>query len=359
MGLVDGFLLLGVFFLGLPVAAVVGALLGRLLHLPRLAGCLPGLVLLTVLFGVPLSLRVAGVHGTAQVAERRESVKVLGYTGSSFNTYSLVLHFRPPGMSLADATTRITSGDSLRLSAKTTRDVFDRTTVGDVVDIVYLPFRPSIGKLADRSLLDLFREMLAVTEIALGLLVMLAIAATIALSRLTLVRPALRRTRAVAIAACAVVIFGAGWLSYQNPRPVPESAVDASAVARIVGVQRIDRTLFSFDNSSSSGRSSEKLVQPFDVVEVEFTPPSIGQVVRATDAVDSGSIHGLDIGAPLSIRYAAATPRMVRIAGGTRTFRARNARGMLEQTAILGGMLVVLLAFWTVVQRRKGARRGG
>ncbi len=274
MGLVDSFLLLGVFFLGLPVAAVVGTLLGRLLHVPRLGGCLPGLVLLTVLFGVPLSLRVAGMHGTARVAERRESVRVLGYTGSSFNTYNLVLHFSPPGVSLADATTRITSGDSLRLSARTTRDVFDRTKVGDVVDIVYLPFRPSIGKLADRSFLDLLREAMAVTEIALGLLVVLAMAATIALSRLTPVRPALRRTRAVAIAACAVIAFGAGWLSYQNPRPVPESAVDTSAVARIVGVQRIDRTLFSFDNST--GRSSDKLVQPFDVVEVEFTPPTIG-----------------------------------------------------------------------------------
>jgi len=81
--------------------------------------------------------------------------------------------------------------------------------------------------------------------------------------------------------------------------------------------------------------------------------------VRATDAVDSGSVHGLDIGAPLSIRYAAATPRMVRIAGGTRTFRARNARGMLEQMAIVSGMLGVMLAFWAVMQRRKGSRRWG
>jgi hypothetical protein len=325
--------------------------LGKLLHVPRLAGCLPVFTLLAIPFGVPVALRVAGVHGTAHVAEKRESMHVFGYSGSSTHTYHLVLHFSPGSASLADATTRIPSSDSLRLSAAAARDVFDRTRVGDVVDIVYLPFRPSIGKLASAPFIGLLRAMLAVPEIAFGLLAVLAMAVAIALSRVTVVNRGLRTIRAVAIAACGVVILGAGWMTYQNPRSVPESAVDSSAVARIVGVQRIDRTLFSFDNTNQ--QSSEALDQPFDVVEVEFTPPMLGQPVHATDAVDAGSLRGLESGAPLSIRYATATPRTIRIAGGTRTFRATNARGMLEQIAIVGGMLLVLLAFWTVVQRRK------
>ena len=352
MGFVDAFLLIGLFLAALPVAIGVGFVCRRILHAPRLAGCLPPLVLLTALFALPLSLRVAGVHGTARVAERRESVKVFGYTGSSFNSYNLVLHFSPAGASLADATSRIVSTDSLTLSTNTTRDVFDRTRVGDTVDVVYLPFRPSIGKLADRSLLDLVRAMLAIPELPFGLAVLLAVAVAVVLSRRTIVRPAVRRARVVVMVLCFVVAIGAGWMSYQNPRSVPESAVDASAIARVVGVQRIDRTLFSFSDNRSQ-HSSEPLAQPFDVVEVEFTPTALGQPVHATDAVDSGSVRGLDVGAPLPIRYATAVPRTVRITGGTRTFRARNARGMLEQTAIVGGMLLVLLMFWSIVQRRK------
>jgi hypothetical protein len=350
VGLVDGFFLLGLFFVGLPLAAVVGRVLGKLLHVPRLAGCLPGLTLLAILVCVPISLRVAGVRGSARVAEKRESVQVFGYTGSSTHRYGLVLHFSPDGAARADPTTRITSSDSLRLGTTAPRDVFDRTRVGDVVDVVYLPFRPSVGMLAGAPFLALPRAMLAVPEIVFGLLVLLAIAVAIVLSRITLVNPALRTIRAVGFAACFVVVLGAGWMTYQNPRSVPESAVDASAVARIVGVQRIDRTLFSFDNSA---HSSEEFEQPFDVVEVEFTPPMLGQPVHATDAVDAGSVHGLESGAPLSIRYATATPRTIRIAGGTRTFRAKNAVGMLEEIAIAGGMLLALLAFWAVVRRRK------
>jgi hypothetical protein len=350
MGLVDGFLLLGLFFVGLPLAAVVGRVLGKLLHVPRLAGCLPALVLLAILFGVPVSLRVAGARGSARVAEKKESVHVFGYTGSSTHRYDLVLHFSPDGASRADATTRIASSDSLRLSSTATREVFDRTRVGDVMGVVYLPFRPSIGVLAGGPFLSLPRSILAVPEIAFGLLALLGIAVAIALSRITLVSRAPRAMRAVAIAACVVVVLGAGWMTYQNPRSVPESAVDAPAVARIVGVRRIDRTLFSFDNSA---HSSEALAQPFDVVEVEFTPPALGQPVHATDAVDVGSVRGLESGTPLSIRYATATPRSIRIAGGARTFRAKNAVDMLQQIAIVGGVLLVLLAFWTVMGRRK------
>ena len=139
---------------------------------------------------------------------------MFGYTGSSHNTYNLVLHFSPDRASLADATTRITSSDSLRLNTSATRDVFDRTRVGDVVDIVYLPFRPSIGKLADGSFLDLFRAMLSIPEIAFGLLVLLALALAIMLSRITLVNRTPRSIRAVVIAACVVVILGAGWMAY-------------------------------------------------------------------------------------------------------------------------------------------------
>jgi hypothetical protein len=352
MGLVDGFFLLGLFLFGLPLAAVVGSLLGRLLHMPRLGGCLPGLVLLVIIFGVPVALRVSGVPGTAQIAEKRESVTVLPYTGTWYNRYHLVLHYKPPGASLGDPTSRNWT-DSLSLSLAATRDIFDRARVGQTIGITYLPFRPSIGKLTERSFLDLIREMLSVRDILVGVVLVLGVIVAIAVSGRTPTNPAARTVKYVVLAACLVTVLGAGWLGYQNPPSVSEYAVNAAAVGRVVQVRRIDRTLFDM---SSSDHSSAPLAQPFDVIEVEFTPPMLAQVVHAADAVDSGTVRGLALGSPLSIRYDAAAPRTIRLDGGTRTYRATNAREMGEQTAIMLGALVILGGLSVVLSRRKRRR---
>lgn len=350
MGLVDGFFLLGLFLFGLPLAAVVGTLLGKLLHMPRLGGFLPGLVLLVIIFGVPVALRVAGAPATALVEEKRERITVFPYTGTWYNSYNLVVRFKPPQASLADPSSRNGSRDSVRLSIAATRDLFDRARVGETVAVTYLPFRPSIGKLADRSFVDLLREMLAVRDIMLGIVLAAAIIVAVTFSSRSSVNPAARAARYVVLAACFVAVIGAGWLGYQNPTSVSESAVNAATIARVVQVRRIDRTLFDFSNSD---HSSAPLAQPFDVVEVEFTPPSVAQVVHAADAVDSGSVRGLALGAPVPIRYDAAVPRTIRIDGGTRTFRATNARMMGEQTGIALATLVVLGGLTIALSRRK------
>lgn len=352
MGLVDGFLLLGLFLFGLPLAAAVGTLLGKLFHVPRLGSWLPGLVLLVILFGFPVSLRVAGVRATAHVAEKREDVRVFGYTGTWYNNYNLVVRFKPPEASRADPTSRNSLSDSISLSIAATRELFDRARVGGTVSVVYLPFRPSIGKLADRSFVDLLREMLAVRDILLGLVLVLAVAVAVVLSRWSTRNPSARTVRAFGFAVCFVTAIGAGWLGFQNPVSVPESAVNATAVGRIVQWRRVDRTLLSFSNSR---RSSEPLAQPFDVVEVEFTPPLLNQVVHAADAIDSGSVGRFVSGAPLRIRYDARAPRTVRIDGGTRTYRAKNARGMVEQVLFVLIALLVLVglsALWGLRKKR-------
>jgi hypothetical protein len=144
---------------------------------------------------------------------------------------------------------------------------------------------------------------------------------------------------------------GSAWLGYQNPPSVPESAVDTSAIARVVQARRIDRTLLDF--SSSSQHSSAPLAQPFDVVEVEFTPPSLGQPVHAVDAVDSGSVRYLTPDAAIPIRYRSAEPRIIRVAGGARTFRATNARGMIEQLLIVLAMMLGLVGLSVLFSKRK------
>ena len=354
MGLVDGFFLLGLFLFGVPLAALVGTLLGKLFGMPRLGGCLPGLVLLTIMFGVPVALRMTGVRTTAQVQQKRERVNVFSYTGTWYNSYNLVVHFQPPHAARADRTSRSWASDSVTLSIAATRELFDRARVGSAIDVVYLPYRPSIGKLADRSLSDLFREMLAVPDIFLGLVMVLAIGLAVWLSTRPLQNSMARSMRALLIAACLGTAITAMWFGYRNPASVPETAVNASGVGHIVQVRRVDMTLFSM---SSSNNSSSPLAQPFDVIEVEFTPPLLNQVVHAADAVDTGSLRGLDPGLPLRIHYDALSPRTMRIDGGTRTFRAKNARDIAETLLIVLLFAVGFVGLSALFARRKSGRR--
>ena len=329
---------------------MIGSVLGKLLNMPRLGGCLPGLVLLVIIFGFPVSLAVAGKTTTGHVAQKQESVKVFNYTGTSYNRYNVVVHYLPPGASLADATSRNAMSDSVRLSVAATREQFDRARIGDAIAVRYLPFRPSIGKLADRSFVDLLREVYAIRDIRYGLYLVLALIVAIVLSRRTIENPAARMLRRLVYAACLVTVIVAGWLGYQGPESVPESAVDTDVSARIVGWQRIDRTLFDFSNSQ---HSSAPLAQPYDVIELAFTPSALGQEVHAADAVDSGTAGPLVIDRPLRIRYASRAPRTARIVCGTRTFRAKNARDMVQQSVIVLAMLLGVVAIGTLFSRKK------
>ncbi|MEO6527659.1 MAG: hypothetical protein ABIP93_13595 [Gemmatimonadaceae bacterium] len=357
MGLVDGFFLLGLFLFGLPLAALVGTLLGKLLNMPRLGGCLPGLVLLVIIFGVPVALRVSGVPGAAHIVEKRESVSVLPYTGTWYNRYDLVLHAKPPGASRADPSSRSWT-DSITMSLRASREIFDRARVGQTIGITYLPFRPSIGKLTERSLLDLIREVLAVRDIVVGIVLVLSLLMAITVSRRSPTNPVMRAAKFVVLSACLVAVIGSMWVGYQNPAPISEYAVNAAAIGRVVQARRIDRTLFDFSNSD---HSSAPLEQPFDVVEVEFTPPLLAQVVHAADAVDSGTVRGLEPGTPVRIRYDVSTPRTIRIDGATRTYRATNARMMTQDAAIMLAVVLGFLGLSTLLARRKHSspRNGG
>jgi hypothetical protein len=323
--------------------------------MPRLGGCLPGLLLLTIAFGVPVALQVAGVRTTAHVEKKTERVRVMPYTGEWYHAYGLVLQFDPRNKSLADPTTRSPMSDSLRLSAATDREGFDRVRAGSTVDVVYLPFRPSIGRLADRSFLHQARDVIAVPGVGLALVLALAIVVAVWMSSRSSPSAggaAGTLVRGVVYAACFVTAMTASWLGFQNPESVPESAVNTPAVGRVAGVQRIDRTLFSLSNSE---HSSEPLAQPFDVVEVEFTP-SPGLVVHAADAVDSGTVRGLAVDSLLRIRYDARAPRTMRIDGGTRTFRARNEREMVRSALLAALLFLAVFGIGALFSRRRRTR---
>lgn len=322
--------------------------------MPRLGGCLPGLVLLVILFACPVALAISGKHVIARVVEKNERVKITPYTGNWYNQYSVVVHFAPRPAARAEATSRAAPSDSISLSVAATRDMFDRLRVGFAVDVVYLPYRPSIGKLTDRSLVDLLREILGVPGVRMAVIMVLAMAVAVFVMKRKPRRDVARVARIPIVAMCVAMAITALWRGYQNPESVSEASVSTSGLARVVNMRRIDRTPFSFSHSSTG---SSSLAQPFDVVEVEFLSPLTKRLVHTADAVDAGSIKGLSPGQLLRIRYNARAPRTMLIEGGTRTFRARNSRDTLGQLAIVLGLILALAGISVLVKRKNHPQR--
>ena len=76
MGLIDAFVLVGLFFVGLPLAGAVGWLMRTVFRTRRFSALPLLIVLATIVAGAPLALRIAGVQTDARVVGRDERVRV-------------------------------------------------------------------------------------------------------------------------------------------------------------------------------------------------------------------------------------------------------------------------------------------
>jgi arginase family enzyme len=98
-----------------------------------------------------------------------------------------------------------------------------------------------------------------------------------------------------------------------------------------------------------------KLEQPFQIVELEFTPPGAADPVVAIDAVDLDSIPHLQKKQVVSIDYDVHDPRIARLQAGTRNFPSQARRQVLT---IYGAFATLFLGvlIWRLVRysvRRK------
>lgn len=355
MGFFDAFALVGLFLIGLPVAMAVGWLLEKLFGIAWL-GRLPILAaLLLAVAGVPLALRVAGRGAEGRVLDRQERLTISWRDGSWSSSQSVQVRFQPLHPERADPTTRDEASGAVTLWLRSTAEAFDRTAVGATVPVTYVAFRPSVAKLSDRTLGDLGRELLAIGHappLAVGVVVLLCLAVAGGASPKTARGRGLRRR---ALLVCGVALAGVGLrvgltsAAHGSDEPTP-----AAAVARVEHIAAF--------TTQRGTRRGDPLNQPYDVAELRFTPRGAAGSVRAADAVDRGSVHGLVVGAMVPIHYAPGHPRAVRLDGGTRTFEERNGRdAFLEWLAISGVTLGVLLGFAYVLLRRAraaAARRG-
>jgi hypothetical protein len=349
MGFLDSFLVLGLFFVGLPAAWAIGWVLEKITGI-SLLGRLPIiLVLISVLFGVPLSLRLAGVPTMARVVDHGERVDLARRDGAWTTSQWLKVRFLPASSRRADPTMLDAQTDSVTLQLRSTAAMYDRVPVGASVPVTYVSFRPSIAKLSERTMSDLWREVLEIGGAAPVLALVGALLLAVMLWRwhpTWRMSGGLRTAGFVALAgigAIAAVRIAFGSAVHGSDDPMP-----ALAQARVEDVSHIGtgRCVLCGRNQTAP------LNQPYQVVTLSFTPSGAGWPVQTADAIDSGSITGLRQGATLPVRYAPAFPRHARIEGARRTFETRNGRDALLEALLYGaGLLVVFLVFWRVMGR--------
>jgi hypothetical protein len=152
-----------------------------------------------------------------------------------------------------------------------------------------------------------------------------------------------------AMAVCIPVLY---WRIPHNPPLPPGRSGSVQAIVRQIGT--VDHV---WSNRESSG---EYIPQPFQMVDLEFTPQAAGEPVHALDRVDLASVSNLRIGTTVPISYSTHQPRFARIEGGTRTYRDKAVAYIAKVTfigsAAIVGVLLPLLMLADRIFTRVGRR---
>jgi hypothetical protein len=135
--------------------------------------------------------------------------------------------------------------------------------------------------------------------------------------------------------AAGVLIFVALMLNAEFPRPTREPRITVrQAAGRVTSIAHITEL---FETRRSHGMDA---AQPIEVVGVEFVPVGKSDPVLAVDLLDQGSIPGMAVGAPMTVEYEDATPRVAQVQGGTRQFAEKNLNGAIAAGAIGAAVLM-------------------
>ncbi len=136
------------------------------------------------------------------------------------------------------------------------------------------------------------------------------------------------------LAAMAVFIPVLHWRTPHDAPLPPDHAGPAPATVRQIStVHRI-----------WSGREGgQDIPQPYQMVDLEFTPGVGSGPVHALDRVDVDSVAGMRPGTTVPILYSTANPRLAQIAGGSRTYREKAVAYLAEQAFIWSAAIMVVL----------------
>ena len=276
-------------------------------------------LLVGLFFTASVALDVVGEHDTAVVTSKQETLRVTRRGGwNRTATFGV----------------RTTSGGDAQqamLSASPAR--YDALAEGDTIDVRVLRYR-GLSLIRDAALST--RTWVPWTWVTAGAL---AIVVVVMVWKLV-----------PSVLVIGGVLLFIGYPIVQAARDQAqaddESAMTARATGTVVDVTRVTEWHLGSRRGSRSGRGLTQytLPQPYDVVEVEFTPPGARGKVLAVDAVDAEAPASplLPRGATVNVRYAAADPRDVHIDGHTRRWHWRDMAHVYSESALVIAVLVGL-----------------
>lgn len=120
----------------------------------------------------------------------------------------------------------------------------------------------------------------------------------------------------------AIVVLSTPLIYWRIPQPAPMPPGpqrQATALVRHVRVVNEIWALAEGQGGQSYG-GGQWIRQPFQMLDLEFTPEGTTDSIHALDRIDLGSVPGLRQDATLQISYSLSDPHVVRIAGATSTY---------------------------------------
>lgn len=191
---------------------------------------------------------------------------------------------------------------------------FDSIRIGDSVEVRYLPQLPLFARASDRSTGTVAREAAQRVGI-MPLLLWLGCG----IAGLWI---------AARVGTLPVVAGGLLWMAAGFPvllrAPAPPTPSGSAGTARVSAITLVAKSPERARGRRRRARAEwRRLAVPYQVVQLHVAAGR-SDTVLAIDAVDSGSVRGLSIGADLPVRYDPKAPRNARLVSGTRSFIQRN-----------------------------------
>jgi hypothetical protein len=303
---------------GLLVGLLMLWLIGRLLARGSRDSVWPTLLpfagVLTLIGLVSLYLDTRPVV-TGAVIAKSESVETQPDGGWEY-------HFRPTVQY-----TRPDEAEPRREELTTDEETYDSLSVGDEVGVRYW----NAGGLFDFARLSNRSTVQMVWDAGVQYFVLLVLACVL-LGWLVGKATGKKATGIIfGMAAFAAAVFSLqalGQLALMLP--MGGHQIETEATVRSV-------SLYTKTRSSEQDDNPTTLIQPFDLVEVEFVPQGRAEPVVALDRIDTES-YPLELGGTVPIVYRTDRPRQIQLAVGSHTYLWKNPAASL---ALLGGMLFI------------------
>jgi hypothetical protein len=221
---------------------------------------------------------------------------------------------------------------------------FDAIRIGDSVEVRYLPQLPLFARASDRSTATVAREAAQRVGIVPLLLWLGCGIAGLWIAA---------RVGTIPVVAGGLLWMAAGYpvLLWAPASPTPSGS---EGTARVSAITLVTKSPERARGGRRRARAEwRRLTMPYQVAQL-LLPTGRSDTVLAIDAVDSGSVRGLSIGADLPVRYDPDEPRNARLVSGTRSFIQRNRYHYLPLAIGVPalGMFAALGFRW---RRRRGA----